>query len=362
MTIAEEVLDTHLALIDKLKHSPQLRVMVNNAAKEVGLPHEDVKLPSFPDRADQRKVAAAAAAAGLPPILQAEEAGFRPSAATSLGLTLSHADTFRLWQPTVEEIYNVAESHPDDITTDAYSPPEPAGVAVLDTPLWTPDKRGRDQYTHVIAWVPLAGIVNGEAQFGYMVLLLNDISRNPDFYSLQLLEDGKRHPSLGEALAKAGHLFPIQFVYYLPGSPAGRLWVDVDAEYSPTGEPGQAMSMGRLIMAVWDLMGRVPEAPEPDAKPGEVPLRRATLRRARRELTAPRVREVLFHAPKHRPRDPAVAGTGKQLDHRVTVREHQRLQPYGPGRTLVREITIRKHERGPENPAAPEPPKKVYRV
>lgn len=364
MTIAEEVLDTHLALIDKLKHSPQLRAMVNNAAKEVGLPHEDVKLAPFPDRAEQRKVAAAATAAGLPPILQAEEAGFRPSAATSLGLTLSHADTFRIRQSTVEQIHNVAESHPDDLTTSAYTPPEPAGVAVLDTPLWTPDRRGNDQYTHVIAWVPLAGIINGEAQFGYMVLLLNDINRKPDFYSLQILEDGKQHQPLGEALAKAGHLFPIQFVYYLPDSPAGRLWVDYDSNTSPTGKPLIALSMGRLLMALWDLISRVPPAKESGLKPGEVPLRRTTARRARRTLANPRVREVPLHSPCYLPREPgeSTGRTRAAPDHRVKVRKHERMQPYGPGRTLRKKITILAYEYGPEDPADVEPPKRVYRA
>lgn len=362
MTIAEEVLDTHVALVDKLRHSKQLRAMVNNAAKEVGLPHEDVRIGRILDKTEQRKIASAAAAAGIPPILSAQEAGFQPSATTSLALTLPHAETFRLWQPTVEQIYNVAESHPDDLTTDAYPPPEPTGVAVLDTPLYTPDRRGNEQLTHVIAWVPLAGFVKGEAKFGHMVLLLNDISRQPDYYSKKILADGAALPLLGNELAKAGHLFPIQFLFYLPGSPAGELWVDIDAEQSPTGKPGQALSMGRLLLAVWDLMGRVPSAPEPDAKPGEVALSRNARRRASRDLTAPRVREVAYHPPKRGPRNPDTVGTGKQLDHQVTVREHKRLQPYGPGRKLVREITIREHVRGPEGTETPEPVKRVYRA
>lgn len=362
MTIADDVLDVHIALVDKLRHSKQLRALVNNAAKEVGLPHEDRKVGRILNRTEQEQVAAAAAAAGIPPILSAEEAGFRPSATTSLALTLPHAETFRLWQPTVDEIYNVAESHGDDITTDAFAPPEPTGVAVLDTPLYTPDQRGNEQLTHVIAWVPLAGIVNGEAKFGTMVLLLNDISREADYYSKQILADAAKFPILGNEIAHAGHLFPIQFLYYLPGAPGGRLWVDIDADRSPTGKPVQALSMGRLLLAVWDLMGRVPPAAEPDTKPGEIALNRNTKRRAGRDLARPRVREVAYHPPKRASRNPDTVGTGKALDHQVTVREHKRLQPYGPGRKLIREITIREHVRGPENAPAPEPVKKVYRV
>lgn len=359
MTIADEVLDVHVGLVDKLQHSKQLRVMINNAAKEVGLPHKDIRTGRMLGADETRKITEAAAAAGIPPIIDAELAGFKPSATTSLTLTLPHAETFRIWQPTVDQIYNVAESHPDDLTTDAYAPPEPTGVAVLDTPLYTPDRLGNEQLTHVIAWVPLAGLLNGEAKFGYMVLLLNDISREADFYSKKILADGAAHPILGKEIAQAGHLFPIQFLYYLPGSPAGELWVDAeDAE----GKPVQALSMGRLIMAVWDLMGRVPPVSDPDSKPGEVALSRSTRRRAGRDLKRPRVREVAYHPPKCGPRNSETVGTGKALDHQVIVREHKRLQPYGPGRKLVREITIREHVRGPETENPPEPVKKVYRV
>lgn len=363
MTIADDIVDTHIELVDRLNHSPQLRTMVNNAAREVGLPHEDKKT-AVRKSIEQAKFSAAAAAAGLGGIRQPEEVGFVPSAATSLALTLRNADTFRLWAPTVEQIYNVAESHPDDMTTSSYQPPEATGVAVLDIPLYTPDKRGNEQLAHVLAWVPIAGIVGEEAQFGYMVLLFNDISREPDHYSKQILADGELNPALKENLRHVGRLFPIQFIYYLPGTPAGPLWVDYDAEDSPTGKPLSALAMGRLILAVWDLMSRVPPAKESGLKPGEVPLRRATTRRAGRTLANPRVREVPLHSPRYLPREPG-ENTGRTRaapDHRVKVRKHERMQPYGPGRALRKKITILPYEYGPEDPADVEPSKRVYRA
>lgn len=332
MSLPEEILDVHLMLIDRLTRDPALRTLVNASAREVGLPTVD-------------------------------RGSYDMSAATSMGVMLKEADTFRVCDTVSEAILDVAATHADDMTCDAFEPPELMGCAVLDKAFEFPDINGVIMAAHVITWVPLA-IINEDNEedirFGYMVLLWNDANRAPDYFSEKIIRTSKVEGTYQQLLG-TGMILPIQFLYFYPGAPAGPLWIETKGRRQPS------LSLGRALMGLWDLMGRVPEATGEGKRSGEVHVRRTTRKRAARAIREPRVREVAYHSPR-RPtpeREEKPKGEGRQrapLDHRVVVRKHKRMQAYGPGRRLRREIEIESYEYGPENPPDYVPPKRVYRV
>lgn len=332
MSLTEEILDTHLAIIERLQNSPELRTLVNASAREAGLPTVD--------RGD-----------------------YDMSSATSMGVLLQEADTFRICDTVSEAMIDVAGTHPADMTCDAFEPPKLMGCAVLDKAFEFPDINGIIMAAHVITWVPLA-IVSTEneedVRFGYMVLLWNDTHREADYFSQKIIRDAKERGTYQELLS-TGMILPVQFVYFYPGAPAGPLWIDTPGRKQPS------LSVGRCLMGLWDLMARVPESSTEGEESGEVHVRRTVRKRAARTIRQPRVREVALHSPRRpvQEKPEGAEGEGRTrapVDHRVVVRTHKRMQAYGPGRRLRREITVESYEYGPENPPDYVPPKRVYRV
>jgi hypothetical protein len=339
---AEEVLDIHLDLFARFNEPGNIITrLVDNAAVEAGLPTAE--------NAEHGTV----------------------SASESFRAVLGEATTYRVRESVTDAIRPTAESHSDDMVAGHFPPPHPMGVAVLEKPFAFTENSGREQLVHVITWVPLAYIdstSDSEPRFGTMALLWNDANREPDYYSKVILRDAEKRGDLPR-LRRGGLYFPIQFVHYFNELPAGQMIIEVKevnkAQIRARGEVPQdlVVSIGRMIMGLWDLMGRIPEAP--GALPGQEHVRKTAARRARNEgLTSPTVCEVALHSPRRRvePDPDRTPGTRAPVEHRVHVREHTRQQAYGPGRSLRKTVTIESYEYGPEDPPDYRPPHRVYRV
>jgi hypothetical protein len=330
-----EVKDIHTGLVECLG-TPVLANMVNYAALAAGLPGADSS----------------------------------PSSAESLYRMLGTRDaqTFRITEKVTEAIPGIVREHNDDMTMDAFKPPSLIGVAVLEKPISFVEPSGHVQLAHIIAWIPLASMKpDGKAVIGNMVLLINDAGRQADHFAQKVTSEVSHNPEAVSRLRSAGGFFPIQFVFYFPftstGSAVQLVAKELKAEIrARDGQPvDEVPNLSRILLALWDLMSRIPEVDDEGFEPLHV--ERSAARRAQRAGLTPAVREVALHPPRRRPPDPDREHHARRaLDHTVRVREHTRMQAYGPNRSLRKQIVISSYTYGPEDPPGHVPSTRVYRV
>ena len=290
-------------------------------------------------------------------------------------MALERSET--LW-PTAEltdKIIETAEAYPEDVPVEARQLPNiPYGLAVLDKPLITTDSLGREEIMHMVTWGIILTVDSQSVEkernpvVCYHVVMWNDARRQPDGGARDQAATWRKQ---GKDLTHdIRQLFPIRsFVFAFEHTTVGPMWANIPADIRARDEaegfrpPEKAISTGRCLLALFDLMNRVPEPKEGDDT-SAVTVGKSALRHAARAKVPPAIRVVPFHsALARREPDPDRAKrTRAPVDHRVVVREHTRMQAYGPGRTLRREITIRSYEYGPEDPPGTEPPPRIYRV
>lgn len=310
--------------------------------------------------------------------------------------------TFHVDASVTPEILRTAESYRDgDTIATVARPLRPRGVMVLDEPIRFQEPRSREQSAHIVNWQPLTekirmpigftpdspsmpvdypfgdpstfiavepGEPDYEPPLGYLVTLWNDTNREVDEVTLELFEtlaregahEGRRH-AVQDAQRVTGGFFPIQTYAVEANQRCGPMWHAIEPGklatikregYIPN--PKGSMSVGRLILAIWDLMSQTVPAAELDDTVRHVA--RTTRKRAQREGLSGEVSVIVLRREKRPVLNP---GSGSKLDHQVPVAGHYRNQACGKGRKERKRIWVAEHKRGPEGTPVINKPK-VY--
>lgn len=306
--------------------------------------------------------------------------------------------TFHVNASVTPEIMRTAESYRDADTIDSIAwPPQQRGVMVLDEPIRFREPRSRWQAAHIVTWQPLTekvripvafspsspsrpvdypfgdpstfitvqpGEPDYEPPMGYLVTLWNDANREADTVTQELIDDIRRDNrphAIEDVTRMLGGFFPIQTFAAEVAQRCGPMWHEIGYEkareihregYTPN--PQGAMSVGRMILACWDLMSQtIPAAELPEV---DRHVSRTMRKRAQREGLSGEVSVIVLRREKRAVQHP---GTGTKLDHQVPVAGHYRNQACGKGRKERKRIWVADHKRGPEGTPVINKPK-VY--
>lgn len=288
---------------------------------------------------------------------------------------IRQSETLWLTAGLVDKVIETAEAYQTGpAVADHQVPDIPYGVAVLDKPLAIVDALGRDELIHVVSWSlimikDLTASPDAPPVTSFHTVLWNDARRKADGGARDQMEKWRREAPGGssDAAAEINWMFPIRsFTYALDRTIVGPMWSKIPDEYRKRDEmdgfhpPDLAINSGRCVLALFDLMNRVPPRSEGDTGPS---IGRSVVKHAAKAKITPSIRVMAYHSTPRRSPDPGhPARTRAPVDHHVHVRRHTRMQAYGPGRSLRREIEIEPYSYGPPDPEGYQQPHRIYRV
>lgn len=291
---------------------------------------------------------------------------------------VAQAPTIWVTSDVIDEVDSLAQSYRvEEGVPSTVLPGIATGVAVLDKPIRYTEATGYRAIVHVVTWamVLMGDHALEEPVPAVQVMLWNDARREIDDSSRAQIDwwrgDGEYN---AEYIRKVEQLFPMRQFAFAPGhTKMGEYLFPVpedarrkhrDNGYDP---PERIVNNGRLMVALMELIGRMPEPDEDGVLPPDAGLTvgKSLTRRAQKAGIRPRVVVAPLHqarGPRREPDPNREKGTRAPVGHHVTVRAHTRMQAYGPGRSLRKEIEIESYGYGPEDPPEYTPPPKVYRV
>jgi hypothetical protein len=298
--------------------------------------------------------------------------------ATFIGVGVAQSETVWLTSDVVDEIIPTAYSYTDGSIVDESMIPEVSfGVGVLDKPLVYKDVFGRDEIVHFVTWSMIfvedtEGIFVGQRR-AMQIMLWNDGHRGLDGGALEQVGKWREKRETYNFVERAKGCFPIKQFTFLPefvsiGPMEGDLTDEYFDHYTELGYKPKRdfINNGRVALAILDLIARVPLPPEGEETAADVKMTgKSITRRAVKRGIAPSVRVAPLHRERRPRREPdpnREKRTRRPVEHQVHVREHTRMQAYGPGRSLRKEIVIEAYDYGPEDEPGHVRPPTVYTV
>jgi len=280
-----------------------------------------------------------------------------PDVGVKVADQIQQAGTIRVAATANEEIYRIARSFSDTDRVDTVKPPMDYGLLVFEDPLNSLHVGGYSQYFHMISWGrAFLTTPKGEETNGYTITTWCDANRGEDTATAMLKQRALAtggSTTIESIQGMTGGFFISNMLVMLDFQQCGPM----SSRLSPTErknavtngfDPSQGgrVSVARLLMAVWKHADTPESRPPEDDEPVHVP--RTTRKRAQRAGLSGDVSVIEMRRPSQPVQNP---GSGKPLDHQVTVREHYRhywvVDKETGERTRVRR-KISEHSRGPE--------------